>query len=134
MLCVTLEGYFPVDGCKLRESFHSNTEDRQLACVQATQFVLAYHKGVVFTSILVENVDSQHRSYGRGIADGMQEFKGATGAISKSIEGTLIAEGTMKKDDLREKFPSEGFFKDKTTEHHAQQAQKVKHDPFTEAK
>ena len=92
MLCVTLEGYFPVDGCKFRESFHSNTEDRQLACVQATQFVLVFHKGVVFTGTHVVNVDSQHRDYGRGIADGMQDFKEATGTIGTEQQAQKMKE------------------------------------------
>ena len=105
MLCVTLEGYFPVDGCKFRESFHSSTEDQQLAVVKATQFVLGelknYHKVVVFTSVHAVNVDSLHRNYGRGVLTGS----------------------------------SEENFKAKSTEHHASQAaQKVRHDPFTEAK
>ena len=109
MLRVTLEGYFPIDGCKFREAYYCKTEDQQLALVQATQFVLIelknYHNGVIFTSVLVTNVTSRRTSYGRGIAEEIENFK-------------------------------EENFKEKTTEHlEAQQAtQKVRHDPFTEAK
>ena len=103
MLRVTLEGYFPIDGCKFREAYYCKTEDQQLALVQATQFVLIepkkYHTGVIFTSVLVTNVTSRRTSYGRGIAEGIENFK------------------------------------EKAVEHQeAQQAQKVRHDPFTEAK
>ena len=117
MLRVTLEGYFPIDGCKFIEAYYCKTEDQQLAIVQATQFVLIelknYHKGVVFTRVLVTKVASRRTSYGRGIAEG------------------------MKKDE-DEKFPSADFFKEKAMEHHAsqeaQEAQKIRQDPFTESK
>ena len=114
MLCVTLEGYFPIDGCKFRESFHCQTADQQLALVHATQFVLIelknYHNKVIFTSVLVVDVDMKHPHGRRG-----------------------SSEGIMKKEE--DKFPSEEFFREKSTEHHAAQAtQKVRHDPFTESK
>ena len=99
MLRVELHGYFPVDGCKFREAYYCNTEDQRLAVVQATQFVLCelknYHNKVMFTRVLVTNVDSARTSYG-------------------------------------EKFPSNDFCKEKSVEHHAEQAvQKMKEpDPI----
>ena len=105
MLRVTLEGYFPADGSKFIEAYYSKTEDQQLAIVQATQFVLIevenYHKGVVFTGVLVANVTSRRTSYGRGIAEGIGNFK-------EEITGHQAAQ--------KEKFPSAEFFKEKTTE------------------
>ena len=115
MLRVTLEGYFPIDGCKFREAYYCKIENQQLAVVQATQFVLNelknYHNGVIFTSVFVVNVDSHHRNYGRGVAEGIENLK-------------------------EEKFPSEDFFKEKSMEHHASQeaTQKVRQDPFTESR
>ena len=145
MLRVELQGYFPVDGCKFREHCHCKTDDQQLAIVKATKFVLDelknYHKVVIFTSVVVASVDDRHRGYpGEGIISGsMQEFAEEARA-------------------MKEKFPSNDFFKEKAVEHHAAQqeqkgsqdedppprtghqvsqeeqaTQKVRHDPFTES-
>ena len=124
MLCVTLEGYFPADGSKFREAYYCKTEDQQLAIVQATQFVLLevehYHKGVVFTSVLVTNVTSSRTSYGRGIAEVIENFKEK---ITEHQEAQQAQKGSQDEDPPP------------TTGHHAEQAtQKVRQDPFTENK